>query len=115
MLMCALTVTTTCYCLILQGYFVPECVYKSMAGNQSFRNPSPRSSGQPATYNANVSPLLMRGRILVPKGIKRRKEWRKEDKKKDSRTCAEASALNGQAMILNGLTLKATYDDHSGA
>jgi H+/gluconate symporter-like permease len=40
-----------------------------MAGNQSFRNPSPRSSGQPATYNANVSPLLMRGRILAPKGM----------------------------------------------
>ncbi|EWZ28440.1 hypothetical protein FOZG_17833 [Fusarium oxysporum Fo47] len=109
-----------------------------MAGNQSFRNPSPRSSGQPATSNANVSPLLMRGRISVLKGMflffggfyflyffekkeeekrerKRRKEWRKEDKKKNSRTCAEASALNGQAMILNGLTLKATYEDHSGA
>ncbi|KAI3571843.1 hypothetical protein IWW34DRAFT_767575, partial [Fusarium oxysporum f. sp. albedinis] len=41
MLMCALTATTTFYCLIL--------------------NPSPRSSGQPATSNANVSPLLMRG------------------------------------------------------
>ncbi|KAM5513508.1 hypothetical protein FOXYSP1_08308 [Fusarium oxysporum f. sp. phaseoli] len=80
MLMCALTVTTTCYYLIL--------------------NPSPRLTGQPATSNANVSPLLMRGRIPVPKGI---------------RTCAEASALNGQAMILNGLTLKATYEDHSGA
>jgi hypothetical protein len=43
---------------------------------------------------------------------KRRKEWRKEDKKKNSRACSEASVLNGQAMILNGLTLKATYEDH---
>jgi hypothetical protein len=35
--------------------------------------------------------------------------------KKNSRTCSEASVLNGQAMILNGLTLKVTYEDHLGA
>jgi hypothetical protein len=40
------------------------------------------------------------------------KEWRKKDKKKNSRTYSEASVLNGQAMVLNGLTLKATYEDH---
>ncbi|KAJ0130670.1 Uncharacterized protein HZ326_26237 [Fusarium oxysporum f. sp. albedinis] len=54
------------------AYVVPlfsECVYKSMAGNQSFRNPSPRSSGQPATSNANKK-----------KGKKRKK--RKKEKKR---------------------------------